>query len=121
MDNQELAKILEKRTRMFARIIFQLSAKLENSAEEQMIRKQISLSASSIGIHYRQSNLAKKEEDFVDSIIAAEAATSETLFWLELVQDMGWFTTEGLEPILKEVQELLAIFTSLYVNTKNKK
>jgi len=52
MDNKELAKELEKRTRKFAVEIIHLSSRLPNTPEGIVIRHQITKSGTSIGANY---------------------------------------------------------------------
>jgi four helix bundle protein len=45
----------------------------------------------------------------------------ETLYWLELIKETGLFDELRLIPLMKETDELIAIFTSTVKNVKSKK
>jgi hypothetical protein len=45
----------------------------------------------------------------------------ETLFWLELISESLILPTSRLESLLKEAQELAAIFTASYGTTRSEK
>ena len=56
MNNKELSKELEKRTKKFAVKIIDLPSKPQNTAEGIVIRSQITKSGASIGANYREVN-----------------------------------------------------------------
>ena len=58
MDNKELSKGLEDRTKKFAVEIIRLSLRLPKTPEGMAIRKQITESGTSIGANYREANRA---------------------------------------------------------------
>ncbi len=120
MDNKEFAKNLEKRTRKFAIIILKLSAKLPDTPEGRAVRYQVSKSGPSVGANYREANRSKSKADFINKIRISEGEASETVYWLEIIQDMEWLKDEDLHPTLKEGEELLAIFTSIYNTSKSR-
>jgi four helix bundle protein len=113
MDNKEFAKELESRTKLFAIKILKLSEKLPNTAEGKVVRNQVSKSGTSIGANYREANRGRSKADFVSRIKIAESESSETVFWLEIIQEMKWAEEPKLQELLKESNELMAIFTSI--------
>ncbi len=56
---KEFASGLEKRTRIFAVRIIQLSSKIPNTPEGKVIRNQITKAGTSIGANYREANRAR--------------------------------------------------------------
>jgi len=119
MENIEFGKELEKRTKKFAVSILKLSGKLPNSIEGKVIRNQISKSGTSVGAKYCEANRSRSKADFSNKIRISEAEASETVFWLELIIEMKWIEDKKLQAIIKESNELLAIFTSISKNLKN--
>lgn len=113
MDNKEFSKILEKRTKLFAIGIIKLSANLSNSIETKVIRNQITKSGTSIGANYREANRARSKADFRNKIKISLSEASETVYWLEIIQEMKWIESNEIELIMKEAKEILAIFTSI--------
>jgi len=113
MDNKEFSRNLEKRTRLFAFKILRLSAKLPKTPEGKIIRYQLSKAGTSIGANYREANRARSKADFINKIRLCESESSETVYWLEVIQDQMWLNNEELEPVLNEANELLALFTSI--------
>ncbi|MFC2088795.1 four helix bundle protein [Calditrichota bacterium] len=110
MDNKTFAKELEKRTRMFAIRIINLSAKLTNTPAGRVVRNQITRAGTSIGANYREANRARSKADFKNKIKICE---SETQYWLEVISELNWIKKEELKQDYKECSELLAILTSI--------
>ena len=113
MDNKEFSKNLEKRTRQFAFRILKLSAKIPDTPEGKVVRYQLSKAGTSSGANYREANRARSKADFTNKIRICESESSETVFWLEVIQDQEWLSHSLLNSELKEANELLALFTSI--------
>jgi len=118
MENKEFAKQLEKRTKIFAISIIKLSSSLPNTPEGRVIRNQVTKSGTSIGANYRESNRSRSKADFANKISIAESEASETAYWLEIIEELGWADNQKIQTVLKESNELLAIFTSIGKNMK---
>ena len=118
MENKEFAKQLEKRTKTFAITIIKLSSSLPNTPEGRVIRNQITKSGTSIGANYREANRARSKADFSNKISISESESSETVYWLEIIEELEWTEIQLIEAVLKEANELLAIFTSIGKNMK---
>ncbi|MCK9206603.1 MAG: four helix bundle protein [Salinivirgaceae bacterium] len=119
MDNKEFGKQLEVRTKRFAVSIIKLSVLLPNMVEGNVIKKQITKSGTSIGANYREANRSKSNADFKNKIKICEGEANETVYWLEIIEELHWLETEILQPMLLESNELLALFTSVSHSLKN--
>ena len=113
MDNKEFSKQLKIRTRKFAISIIKLSASLSNTEEAKVVRNQITKSGTSIGANYREANRSRSKADFTNKIRISESEASETLYWLEIIEDLAWIDTQKIKLILSESNDLLAIFSSI--------
>lgn len=109
----DFAKNLEKRTRKFAVSIIKLSIKLPEIPESKVIRYQLTKSCSSVGANYREANRSRSKPDFRSKIKICESELSETQYWLEIIEDLGWIKQESIVKEYEECSELLAIFTSI--------
>ncbi|MDD2278540.1 MAG: four helix bundle protein [Bacteroidales bacterium] len=121
MDNKTFSIQFESRTKQFAIDILKLSAQLPASYEGRVIRNQISKSGTSIGANYREANRAKSKADFKYKIKISEGEASETLYWLEIIEEMQWLPLELIKTTMKEAKEILAIFTSISKGLNEKK
>jgi len=113
MNNKDFSKRMEKRTKQFAISIIRISASLAFSTESKVIKNQITKSATSIGANYREANRARSIADFSNKIKICESEANETLFWLEIIEDLHWVEIEKIRSIYKEAKEILAIYTSI--------
>jgi len=113
VENKEFARLLEKRTKLFAVSVIRLSAELPNTAEARVIKNQITKSGTSVGANYREANRARSRADFKNKITICASEASETQYWMEIMIESGFMTPERAAPEYKECSELLAIFTTI--------
>ena len=113
MGIKEFSKELEKRTKIFAVKIIRLSVSLPNTSEARVVRNQITKCGTSIGANYREANRSRSKADFKNKIKICEGEASETLYWLEIIKEVGWKTWDQIKGEYEEGGELLAIFTSI--------
>ncbi len=113
MDNKEFSKQLEKRTRKFAISIIKLSIQLPNTQEGRVLKNQITKSGTSVGANYREANRSRSKADFANKIRISEAEASETVYWLEIIEELEWLNNEIIKPISIEANELLAMYTAI--------
>ncbi len=114
--NQDLAK----RTRDFAIRIIRLFSLLPKSTEAQVLGKQLLRSGTSVGAHYAETYRAKSNKDFVNKLEGALQELEETLYWLDLLGEAKVFGTDLLATLIKETNELLAIFITIVKKVKSK-
>jgi four helix bundle protein len=119
MDNKEFSKQLEIRTKKFAIDIIKLSVHLPNTPEFRVIKNQLTKSGTSVGANYREANRSRSKADFLNKIKICESEASETVYWLEIIEDLKQVSSEKLNPILVEARELLALFTSISKKLKH--
>jgi len=118
VNNKEFGKLLEIRTKKFAIGIILLSVSLPYKPEKNVIKNQITKSGTSIGANYREANRSRSKADFVNKIRICESEASETLYWLELINELNWIEAEKMQLIYGEAKELLAIFTTIGMRLK---
>ena len=109
---------LKKRTKTFALGIIRLFCSLPKSTEAQVLGKQILRSGTSVGAQYRESQFAKSDPDFISKIQGSLQEIEETLYWLELLDEMHIFPPDKLKPIQQETNELKAIFITIAKKVK---
>ena len=119
MDNKEFGKQLEIRTKKFAISIIKLSISLPVIPEGKVVKYQLAKAGTSIGANYREANRSRSKADFSNKIKICESEASETSYWLEIIDELGWINSEVIKATLTESNELLAIFTSISKNLKH--
>ncbi len=110
---------LKPRVKAFALRIVRLVDSIPKNMSAQVIAKQVMRSGTSAAANYRSACRARSQADFVSKIGIAEEEADETVFWLEMLSDSGIVKKELLIELIKEAEELTAIFTSSGKTAKN--
>ncbi len=118
MRNSEGEKDLRKRTKKFSLDIIKLVASLPRGREADIIGRQALRSGTSVGANYREATRARSKKEFVSKIGIVEQEADETLYWLELLDESGLLNGRLLEGLIKEADELVAIFITIGKKSK---
>ena len=94
--------------------------KLPKSKGVEVIIYQLLKASTSVAANYRAAYRAKSRADFINKLKIVEEESDESLFWLEFIADLNLMDFKLLENLLKEANELVAIFTSAIKTSKNK-
>jgi len=89
-----------------------LCQSLPRSQASTVITRQLLRSATSVGANYRAVCRARSTADFVSKLGIVLEEADETLFWLELLIESGAAHPEKATALLKEADELVAIFVT---------
>ena len=103
---------LKNRTKRFALMIIKLVDKLPNTKVGNTIGNQLIRSGTSVAANYRASCRARSTADFVSKITVVEEECDESLLWLELILESNQLKNELLSDLIREANELTAIFTA---------
>jgi len=103
---------LKKRTMKFALMVIYVVGKLPNTKAGNTIGNQLIRSGTSVAANYRASCRARSIADFISKITVVEEECDESLFWLELTAESRILQEETIRDILREADELTAIFTA---------
>jgi four helix bundle protein len=103
---------LKARTKRFAVRVFKLVDALPRTIQGRAVANQIIRSGSSVAANYRAACRARSRAEFIAKIGIVEEEADETLFWLELIVDTDLLDLKRIAPLLKEVDELVAIMAA---------
>ena len=78
----------------------------------QVLGKQVLRSGTSVGANYREARRGRSKAEFISKIGDCLKEADETLYWLELLAEENILPAKQLAPLLKETDELVAIFVS---------
>jgi four helix bundle protein len=112
------AKQLQNRTKKFAVRIIKSFARLPKDEAARIIGRQFLRSGTSLAANYRAACLARSTADFISKISVVDEEADETLFWIELLIEVELVQIKLLEPLLKECEELLKIFSASLATAK---
>ncbi len=103
---------LKERTKRFGLKILRLADQLPQNKSANVITKQLMRSATSVGANYRAACRARSQADFISKIAIVEEEADESIYWLELLADTKVSDPDILRDLLKEANELTAIFAA---------
>ena len=111
---------LKNRTKKFALDIMRLVEELPSTKAGNAIGNQLIRSGTSVAANYRSACRARSNADFISKVNVVEEESDETLFWLELIDETNLIKDRMLlKALLKEADELTAIFTASGKTAKN--
>lgn len=107
---------LIERTKRFGINCWHLCFKVPKSREYNAFVNQLIRSSSSVGANYRASQRAKSTADFINKLKIVEEEVDESVYWLEIFEEVLSGNSEEILTLQKEGRELLAI-TVASINT----
>ena len=119
MEN-ETPQDLRTRTADFALRIVKLYVSLPKTTEAQVLGKQVLRSGTSVGANYREGNRAKSDADIINKFESVLQELDETDYWLDLLVRSDILPAKKAEALIKETNELLAIFTTIVTKIKKR-
>ena len=109
---------LRERTMRFAVDVFRFCRTLPRTAETWDVVRQLRRSASSVAANYRAMRRGSSDAVFLakNAIVVEEA--DESGFWLEFIVEVELTTRPRVAALLKESNELVAIFVAARKTTE---
>ena len=105
-------------SKKFALRVIRLYVFLSEERKEYVMSKQIYRSGTSIGANIAESINAQSKADFVSKLSISLKEASESEFWIELLRDTDYITTEQAESMLADCQELLKLLMTIVKTSK---
>jgi len=103
---------LRNRSKAFAYCVIKLFRSLPKTTEAQVIGKQLLRSGTSVAANYRAAARARSQAEFIAKIGVVVEEADESVFWLECIADNSIMQADALKDLLREANELLAIFAA---------
>lgn len=103
---------LRARTKQFALRTIALHSALAQlrSDTATVLGKQLLRSGTSVGAQYREACRSRSQAEFVSKMESASQELDETIYWLELLVESNTVKESRLGDLLREANELMAIF-----------
>ena len=109
----------KNRTKQYGIRAIRLALELPHSREVNVLVRQLVSSATSVGANYRSACRAKSKPDMVSKMSISEEECDESLYWLELIEEVCPAKKNELRALLKEGDELTAMLVSSIKTLKN--
>lgn len=103
---------VRRRTKQFALDIVRFFQSLPKSEEARVIGRQLLRSATSVAANYRAAGRARSKAEFIAKIGIVVEEADEAVLWLEILTEAGIVQNEKTGPLLKEINQLLAMFVA---------
>lgn len=101
-----------KRTKLFAIDCWKFCEKVPKTREYNAFVNQLIRSSSSVGANYRASQRAKSKADFINKLKIVEEEVDESVYWLEIFEEVSTNFSKEIKILKKEGSELLAIIVA---------
>jgi four helix bundle protein len=108
MNEQEL----KQRTKRFGLRVIKLVESLPSTSTARTIGNQLLRAGMSVGANYRAACRGRSKADFVAKAGISLEEADECLYWMEMLQEAAICPSERLKDLIKEADELVAIFTA---------
>ena len=109
-----------ERTRRFAIDLCRSFDDLTGKESMWVIRKQLLRSGTSVAANFRAACRARSDAEYYSKICIVVEETDETVFWLELIEDILPNKKDLFVPLQKEATELLTVFSVTKKKLKEK-
>jgi four helix bundle protein len=106
------AEELKTRTKQFGLRLIKLVESLPSTSTARTIGNQLLRSGVSVGANYRAACRGKSKADFIAKAGISLEEADECLYWMEILQEANIVPADKLKDLMKEADELVAIFTA---------
>lgn len=103
---------LRKRSKDFALRVLRMFRALPRTPDAQEIGRQVLRSSMSMAANYRAARRARSRSEFFAKLSIVVEEMDETVFWLEMLVDGQIVPEPKMRQLLKEANELVAIFAA---------
>ena len=110
---------LKRRTKQFAHRCVKLSMALPDTQLGNHLRGQLIRCSTSVASNYRAACVAQSKAGFISKLSIVIEEADESWFWLEFIIDENLLKNAQVEPLLKEAEELTAIFITSRKTARN--
>ena len=113
-----MKKKKKKKSFDFAIRIVKLYKYLCNNKKEYVLSKQVLRSGTSIGANVAEAQQAQSKADFISKLSIALKETTETKYWLRLLNATNYLNQSEIKSILDDCIEIEKILTSILRSSK---
>lgn len=111
--------VLKSKSFLFAIRIVKLYKYLVDNKKEFVLAKQLLKSGTSVGAMIREAEYAETKIDFKHKLGIAQKEINETIYWLELLKETDYLTSEQFNSLNNDGVEILKLITSSIITVKS--
>ena len=113
-----MANTIQEKSFRFAVRIVNLCRYIQNEHNEFILTKQLLKSGTSIGANVSESQQAQSRSDFISKLNISLKEAYETNYWLRLLHETNFLTSEEFQSIIADCNELERLLISIVKTTK---
>jgi four helix bundle protein len=102
----------KQRTKRLALRVIKLVEELPKSTTDDVIGRQLTRSATSVGANYRAACRGKSTADVLSKLAIVEEEADETIYWLELLVEAKIVPESRIRDLIQEADEIVAMTVS---------
>ncbi len=110
--------VIKNKSFLFAVRVVKLYQYLCEQKKEFVLAKQLLRSGTSVGAMVREAEHAETKNDFKHKMGIAQKEINETIYWLELLKETDYLTTEQFESMNSDATEIIKLITAILKSTK---
>jgi len=103
----------------FALRVVKVFQHLTEEKREWVLSKQVLRSGTSIGANVREAVYAQSKKEFIAKLNIALKEAHESDYWVCLLRDGGYLAVAESSSLLKDVDELIRLLTSIIKSSRN--
>ena len=111
---------LHNKSYQFSIAIVRLCQRLVTVNKEYLLSKQVIRSGTAIGAILREAGYAFSRQDFIFKLTASLKEANETIYWLSLLHDTDYITTEQFEKLRNDCNGLVSMLVTSIKTAKSK-
>ena len=109
---------VEEKSFQFSIRIINLYKHLQNNQKEFVLSKQILRCGTSIGANICEAQQAQSRADFISKLSIALKESSETNYWLRLLNATAFLSDAEFSSLIKDCQEIEKMLTAILKSSK---
>jgi four helix bundle protein len=110
--------VIKNKSFAFAVRVVKLYQFLCKEKTEFVLSKQLLRSGTSVGAMVREAEHAETKNDFKHKLGIAQKEINETIYWLELLKETDYLTTDQFESMHDDAVEVIKLITAILRSTK---
>jgi four helix bundle protein len=112
---------LKQRTKKFGIRTVKVVEKLPAKRAAQTLGQQLLRSGTSVGANYRAACRARSDAEFRSKLGICEEEADESIYWLEMIVELGYVRANLLDDLISEANALLAIIVASIKTSRRKR
>jgi four helix bundle protein len=118
MNDFEKDNIIKNKSYKFALRIIKLYKYLCEEKKEYVLSKQLLRSGTSIGANVEEAIGGISKKDFLNKMYIVYKESRETRYWINLIKDSDYITSEAAESMLMDCEELIKLSGKIISSSK---